>query len=235
MLCSDTVYKCAYSPAGKEWKWYDVEEGLPAEDDDPDAKPKSCSDNYDNDCNCGDQKCKKKESKSMFKSGSFWGGAGVGLVAGYVLAGTPLGTVVSLASTGASFLTDDPETKAALSGFGLGLSIGNYVGSSTKYGNAGGDKWKDGVGDKAAEKDRWWLAGSGQPNSVGTSSNAWTRWMSASPDMGFAGKFGSALSGPTANMAAGGIAAFATYKASDNYKEKVFKWKKNETCASTNY
>jgi hypothetical protein len=148
MLCAGTVYKCA--KGAREFKWYNIDEGLPIETDDPNAAPKTCEDQYDNDCNCGDRKCAKQdEGESMFGSGSFWIGAIAGLALGWALGPGITLMVLSLASSVGGMITDNPNLKAFLSGFGLGLAVGGIANSAlggatpatstTVGGEAGGD------------------------------------------------------------------------------------------------
>ena len=151
MLCAQTAYKCAYG--GTYWKWYDVEEGLLAETDDPKASPKLCSDTCDNDCSNGDLECKndtKDDDGGMFGD-NFWIGLGVGVVVGYFFP-AQAGLIATGGMIGSMFI-DDPETQQLLLGFGAGMMVGGAVGSYGSNTAKGRDWW--GAGEGSEWIDSW--------------------------------------------------------------------------------
>jgi len=131
--CKDTLWKCMYDSTNG-FTWIDSPSKAPKEDDDPMGSPKTCEDGYDNDCLCGDMKCKEIEAGNMFSSWQFW----VGFVLGAVLAifCPPCSVALfylSLAASAATIFFGEelgPEWSAALSGFSMGVSVGTIVKSA---------------------------------------------------------------------------------------------------------
>jgi hypothetical protein len=207
MLCADTVYKCAYGAHG--WKWYDTEVGLPVETDSPGATPKTCADTFDNDCNCGDRACATTEGGSMFKSGSFWIGAALGITAGLLTGGTALPLIMSLGSTVGGFVTDDPQLKAGLAGFGIGVAVGGWFRGTTAggYKNPAGEKYLGG-----ATSDKPFLQGSLTRLQSLPANPAWYQ------------------SATTGWQVALGASALGAMMSMGDYKEKTAKWVHTANC-----
>ena len=234
MLCSSTVYKCAYGPKNG-WDWFDLDEGVPKESEDPNAVPKTCGDTYDNDCSCGDVACKTKKGEDMFSSPDFWTGAAVGLVAGFFC--PPCAALMSVAGSIGSLAIDDPKWKAGLAGFSLGSIVGGGLGAGTQ--SATGET----TFTPGAEK--------GTTN-IGTGGEGWGELTNLGPGKGTMqwSKFGEGFGnfygtsgfgmGTTASgtmsysmMATAGAAVIATTQAQKKYKEEVYKWKSNANCSNS--
>jgi hypothetical protein len=248
MLCSSTVYKCAYGKNG--WKWYDLDEGVPKESEDPNAVPKTCGDTYDNDCSCGDVKCKTKKGQNMFSSSEFWTGAAIGLVTGIVC--PPCAMYLSLGASLISMGTDNAKTQAGLTGFSLGAMFGGGIGRGiqAQYGTAGTAGTPASAGVKPVAANPSGIAGTG-----GTSQGTWGQFGGYTPPTPAAGAaattptfsqgfqsfyssnmFGigqSASSMSISTIATLGAATIATSQAQKEYKEQVYKWKSNANCTNS--
>ncbi len=134
MECAETEFVCAFD--GVTYDWYDDPAKMPEETDDPEAEPKLCDDGHDNDCRCGDVKCAEFEEGSMFKDWKFWVGAVAGFGASMFL-GPQVLLGLSLLSSFLGAFCRSPDVRAFMSGFAVGIAVGNLVGASSWLGGGG--------------------------------------------------------------------------------------------------